>query len=349
MTTMKRPLAPLSMVVLLVGLAIRPASAEAPSVVRVVNRVDVLSGPNADSGVLATVEAGTTLDVVDTDGEWIQVSIRSDGSSEPRRGWVHAADAEAVQVSDSTAGPAASTDTTPPRRVSMRGGIPPTGDEIRAAKRQRDEQARFEQEQQARIDVARQNLERLQQEYADVVQRAGESGPSDAAQSPAPASRSIQPPRPPFDLFGGYSLLFDNSDSLTFPVGWIASVGRQLNDRLSIVGEASGSYKSAAVTGVTVASASVHTFAAGPRFSTASRSLVVYGQLLGGAAATTGSVLGVSASSAGLLLEPGLGVDVPFTRGLAVRVGGEWPIVRDSGAWFNGFRMTTGLVMRSRR
>ena len=349
MTTMMRALAPLSMMVLLVGLAIRPASAETPSVVRIVNRVDVLSRPSADSAVVATVEAGATLDVVDTDGQWIQVSLRADGSSEPRRGWVRAADAEAVQASDSPVGPASPTDTTPPRRVSMRGGIPPTGDEIRAAKRQRDAEARLEQEQQARIDVARQNLERLQQEYDDVVQHVGGSGSSDAAQSPAPVSRSIQPARPPFDLFGGYSLLFDNSDSLTFPVGWIASIGRQLNARLSIVGEASGSYKSAGVTGVTLASASVHTFAAGPRFSTASRSLVVYGQLLGGAAAMTGSVLGFSASSAGLALEPGFGVDVQFTRGLAVRAGGEWPIVRDSGAWFNGFRLTTGLVMRSRR
>ena len=358
MTTMKRLVAPVSIVLVLVGLAIRPASAEAPSMVRIVNRANVLSRPSAGSAVVATVEVGATLDVVDTDGQWIQVSLRSDESSEPRRGWVRAADAEAVPASQAPAAVTSPPDTAPPRRVVMRGGIPPTGEEIRAAKKQRDEQARLDQEQQARIDQARENLERQQQEYAEVVQRSGGSGSSDPASSsasssapaPAPASRSFQRARPTLELSGGYSLLFDNSDSLTFPVGWVASLGRQLNDALSIVGEASGSYKSAGGDGVTLASASVHTFVAGPRFSAAaSDSLVLYGQLLAGVAMTTGSVLGFSASSTGLVLEPGFGVDIPFTRSVTVRIGGELPIVRDSGAWLNGFRVTTGLVMRSKR
>ena len=304
------------------------AAGQTPATVQTVNRVQVLSHPSADGAVVVTVEPKTVLEVLDRDGQWVWVALSPDASGARRRGWVRTNDVEAA----APAGGAA------PRPSSSTSTIPPSGDEIRRAKVQREQEARIEQ--------ARQNLERTREEYEAIV-RGDPVPPLVDTPAPLPIVRSQQPSRTTLDLFGGYSLLLDDSDGITFPVGWLGSAGRQFTDVLSVVGEASGSYTNSSLQGLTLTSAQVYTFTAGPRLSTPTNGVGFYGQLLGGVAVISGSVLGVSASSVGFVLEPGFGMDIPIARSLGVRLGGELPIVRDSGGWSSGFRLMTGLVLRS--
>ena len=285
-------------------------SAQTTYAVRTVNRVQLLSRPSPDGTVVATLDAGTVVDVIDRDAEWLSVSLRS-AQGAPRRGWIRAADAESTIF------------------------IPPSAEDIRRAQAQRE-----------RVEQARQEVERRTQEYEAALH------PRDGADAQAPQTPTFKrsgADHPMWDVSGGYTLLFDNSDSLTFPLGWMLSAGRTVNDRVSIVGEVSGSYKSADLLGITLANANVHTFTAGPRYSTATNGLLLYGQFLAGFDISHGSVLGYSASSAGFAMEPGFGADFPFTKTFAIRIGGDVPIIHDSGSWFGGFRLTTGLTVLSKR
>jgi hypothetical protein len=324
----------------LMGWAGGSAFAQTAATVRTVNRVPVLSRPTADANVVVTLDKDVVVDVLDHDGQWFWVSLPPDAAGARSRGWVHAADVQSMAAGDGTAdAPAA-------RRVSS--AIPPTGDEIRRAQAQRDQDARERAQAEAKIEQARQHLEEQRRKY-EAIAHPGVT-PEAAATAVPPARRPVQlSDRPSYDVFGGYSLLFDTSDSVTFPLGWIGSVSGSLTDTVSIVAEVSGSYKSANVLGVTQAGENIHTFTAGPRFSRRSGGIAAYGQMLAGFEVASANAFGYSASSTGLALVPGFGVDIPVAPSLGVRIGGEFGIVRDSGAWFNGFRITTGLVVTGRR
>jgi hypothetical protein len=151
---------------------------------------------------------------------------------------------------------------------------------------------------------------------------------------------------PAFDVFGGYVYMWDTTDSVSFPRGWMASASRYLNDQVAIVGEVAGSYKSVSLLGVNLASGSLYTFTAGPKFSGRAGNVTAFGQVLGGLEVGSASnFLGDSASSTGFALLPGFGVDVPVAGNLGVRIGGEFGFIHDSGVWIKGFRFMTGLVV----
>ena len=66
--------------------------------------------------------------------------------------------------------------------------------------------------------------------------------------------------------------------------------------------------------------------------------------MLVGVAAIRNSSFGVSDSSAGFVLVPGGGVDIPITKTLALRAGLDIQTVHASGGWFTGFRINTGVM-----
>jgi hypothetical protein len=237
----------------------------------------------------------------------------------------------------------------PPAPPARSGSIPPSLEQLQKALAQREQDARERAQIEGQIERARQNLEKEREAY-EAAAHPDQAAASRPTAQPVRARKPPQlPERRPYELFGGYSLLFDTTDGLTFPLGWIASVSRPLDDSAAIVGEVTGSYKSGSALGVTLAGQNIHTFAAGVRLSRRTTGILAYGQLLAGLEVASAQVFGYSDSSTGFVLEPGFGVDVPVARNLGVRVGGEFTIVRDSGAWFNGFRLTTGFVVISKR
>jgi hypothetical protein len=322
---LSRVLCVLCVVPILVGCFAGAAFAQTSATVQTVNSVSVLSHPADDGTVVATVDANVVLTVLDSDAEWFWVSLPPDGAGARARGWVRGTD-----VRPSTS-------------------IPPTGDAVRRAQAQREQEARERALAESQIEVARQNLEQRRQEY-EAVANPGQATTSGATTQPTRAQNSLHVAnRPSYEVFGGYSLLFDTTNSVTFPLGWIGSVSSSLTDNISLVGEVSGGYKSQSIVGVTLARESIHAFTAGPRFSRRLSGIASYGQVLAGLTVASANVFGYSASSTAFVVAPGVGFDIPVTQSFAVRVGGESSIVRDSGAWFNEFRLTTGLVLTSKR
>ena len=112
----KRVVGILLVLALVLGAAARPLSAQAPAAVRVTARTaQIMSRPSAEAEVVLSADAGTVLNVVDTDGQWYSVLLSPDRSGVRRRGWIQARDVQLVS---------AATVTSPP--------IPPTAEEMRA-------------------------------------------------------------------------------------------------------------------------------------------------------------------------------------------------------------------------
>jgi hypothetical protein len=120
---------------------------------------------------------------------------------------------------------------------------------------------------------------------------------------------------------------------------------RARNDTITVVGQASGAYKSYDVLGTQVASASVHMFTAGPQWSRRlPNGVKAFGQAQAGLAVGRATAFGASDSSAALAIVPGGGADLPFMKNFDLRIGAEVPFVRDDG-WWKGFRFMTGIVV----
>jgi hypothetical protein len=288
----------------------------------VVGRVQAFSQPGTEGTVVSWVEAGTILQVLESQGPWYYVVLATAADGSQSRAWVRSAD---VQV--------------------LVAAIPPSADAVRASRTQRDREQRQQVIEDHRAEQAeRDTAEREARTDVTKLGRADGDGVPDSSGS----SVVVRSGWRSYDIFAGYAPSWDTSDSITYPMGWAASAGIPLNEQIAIVVEGTGAYKSASVLGVTLASTNVHTFTAGPRIWRPVGTTTVYGQMLAGLAISHGSAFGVSASSSGFALSPGAGVDVPVGRSVAVRVGGEFGFIHDAG-WYNGFRLMTGVVVRANK
>jgi hypothetical protein len=312
-----------TLVVVLTGLMALPVAAQVPTSVRVISRgAQILSRPAADAQIVFTAVMGTTLDVLDADQGWYWVSVPADRSDGRRRGWIRTRDVGPVNAADDSQVVRDSN-----QKIDQPQQQPPA-----MRNRPRATAVSSPRHSEDSVERARQLLERRQEEY-QAAQR-GFAAPSHQA-----------PTGPRYDAFGGYTWLWDSTDSISFPLGWVASIAGRVTDSVSIVGEAGGNYKSASVLGVNLASASIYTFTGGPKFSGQAGSVRPFGQVLAGLEVGHVSALGYGASSTGFAVMPGFGVDLPVANRLGVRIGGEFGFIHDSLGWSNGFKLMTGLVV----
>lgn len=137
---------------------------------------------------------------------------------------------------------------------------------------------------------------------------------------------------PAFDVSGGYSYL---RDAANFN-GWFASVAGNVSPTLGVVGEVGGNYKDPV---------SLHTFMVGPRLvSRNSDAFTPWAQVLVGAARSSVDVGGLSASTTGFSVQPGVGVDYWVAPHKGVRVGVDYRrIFGDTDT--NQLRFTVGVVL----
>jgi outer membrane protein OmpA-like peptidoglycan-associated protein len=92
---MSRPLHVFVAVPLLVAVCTGVALAQAPAAVRVVSTADIVRWfPSVPSDVLATVEPGTTLEVIGQEQEWYWVVTPRDAQGSRRGGWIAARNVE---------------------------------------------------------------------------------------------------------------------------------------------------------------------------------------------------------------------------------------------------------------
>lgn len=149
------------------------------------------------------------------------------------------------------------------------------------------------------------------------------------------------------DVAGGYAYLHEKG--LSMPAGWFASAGGNINDWIGIVGAVSGHYKTETV-GAIETKARLHTFVAGPKFTSGHGAVVPYYQVLfgGGRVNAEATVAGRTANvvTNGFDIQPGLGVDIMGGGSVGLRVGINGDYIRTNGAWAKEFQFIAGAVVR---
>lgn len=145
----------------------------------------------------------------------------------------------------------------------------------------------------------------------------------------------------------GYQFVGDAELDENFPKGWFVSGGGYLTDRVSIVGEVTGSHK-----GFTVVDLNLYTYVGGVRLSYQTGEVKPFVQFQAGAARFTTSleVVGLpnDESRTDFVIQPGGGVDIPLTDRVAARVMVDYRHIffeREAG---KEVRVAAGLVVSFR-
>ena len=358
------------------GFSAAAAAQNVPMVHVVREDAEVRSRPGTDGEVLARATRGAMLETIDMQDDWYWVVLPRDDNGTRRGGWVRARDVEVVgfgeyrttlrHFTEAAAKAKAEADAAAAEQDAR---IEKARDQVEAAR------AELDAVQDSALEKARQEVEQARREYEALVQEK----PAAAATSPASASaaptKSATPKTTPkvnrkaapstqktqdgsvsigreYALSGGYSFYRDQTGGMNFPAGWAIGVEHPLSlrgfgasaisPRLDIVGEVNGSHRSTSLLDGTSAGASLFTFAAGPKYSRQRGNVTTFAQALVGVGISRATAAGISDSSAGFALQPGVGVDYPITKTLALRVGADLAFVHDA-QWFKGFRITTGL------
>jgi len=202
-------------------------------------------------------------------------------------------------------------------------------------------------------------MEAARKQYDALTQPAGSTAatqPAAPAKTVTPAKTAAAPAAAPararssqksgnreIELFGGYSFYRDSSDAINFPVGFGVSVARNFRPSIDLLGQMTINHKGSDIPGAD-ASANLYSFLAGPRYTMPTSGGVAFAQVLGGLGVSQGSAFGISDSSAGFALQPGIGFDYPLTPLLAFRAGWDVEMIHDT-RWFTGFRLSFGLKM----
>jgi hypothetical protein len=166
---------------------------------------------------------------------------------------------------------------------------------------------------------------------------------------------AAQAPTGSTEWFAGYSYLRAPGNSIlaatagddAFSVGWAAGADRRVWRAVSLVGEASGHYKSR-TTLVDEVALSFHAFLGGPRASARIGRVTEFGQVLAGVVHGSGSAFGTTVTSTDLSVQPGGGLDYAFARRLAARLELDYRWIKGSGGRNHAsqFRAVAAIVVR---
>jgi hypothetical protein len=160
---------------------------------------------------------------------------------------------------------------------------------------------------------------------------------------------SADPP-PKAEIGGLYSV--HHNDAGTFPIGWVIALGGNLTggrtgeDKvidLLLVGEIGGSYKTVG----TYSDETIreHTFLGGVKFAgLAGRPAVPFFQVLSGVGNIAVGSGAESFSATAFAFQTGGGVDIRMGARAALRVQGDYRLLRKDGHNLNEFRFAAGMV-----
>jgi len=118
----------------------------------------------------------------------------------------------------------------------------------------------------------------------------------------------------------GYAYLYDLQDDISIPAGWYGDVNVALTDWVGIAAEASGGYKTDDSFGIPV-DLSVHTFMAGPRFTSRNNAARPFLHVLIGVGRVAAGVSGFTVSSTEFAFQIGGGVDLQMSDRVGLRLG----------------------------
>src|SRR5262245_40603793 len=162
----------------------------------------------------------------------------------------------------------------------------------------------------------------------------------------------VWPPRPSeaqvltsLEVSGGYVYLRDPVNDVNFSAGWMVGAAAGVNRWLAGVFEAGGSHRSAD-TIVGEVAFDVRSYMAGVRASARGGPVVEFGHVLVGALHGSGTILGERDSSTNVALQLGGGIDVPFSRSVALRGQADVRVIPSSPKVPHEFFFGANLVYR---
>lgn len=123
-----------------------------------------------------------------------------------------------------------------------------------------------------------------------------------------------------WQLWGGYSMLRETKDQITFPAGWTAGAARSVNGWLSIVADVDGQKKSIPSIGSDIVLTS-HAFLVGGRASKSLGRFTESAQVTLGILRADGDAFGSSSRSTAFALQPGLALEYPIAGQWSARAG----------------------------
>ena len=152
------------------------------------------------------------------------------------------------------------------------------------------------------------------------------------------------------EVAGGYQFVQDYELGENFPSGWFVSAAHNLNRRLAVVGEVSGSEWSETNPNFDLtATVNVVTYLGGMRFRGGVGSLSPFAQVLAGAARARATLSGfgttVSESETALTIQPGGGVDVRVSATIAARAMVDYRRISFADQGTNQIRLAVGVVV----
>jgi opacity protein-like surface antigen len=161
---------------------------------------------------------------------------------------------------------------------------------------------------------------------------------------------------PQFELAGSYAFMKDTTRSDSFPAGWAISAIGNVNSWIGVVAEVGGNHTSCdncqrgpfaseRFRGTNL-DITIVTFMAGPRVASHANSLVTpFAQVLLGGSHIKGGIEWDGALNTGFTYQPGAGVDVRVAPGVALRLQGDYRIIRTSGRNNKESRFLGGVVL----
>ena len=160
---------------------------------------------------------------------------------------------------------------------------------------------------------------------------------------------------PQFEIAGSYGFVRDTGRAQNFPAGWALAAAGNVNGWIGVVAEVGGGYAtcndcqrgpfaSQAFRGEDL-HLRVLTYMGGPRVTTHALSAVTpFAQVLFGGSHLSGGIEWDGALNTGMTYQPGAGVDVRVGPRVAVRLQGDYRVIRTTGHNNNQSRFLTGLV-----
>jgi hypothetical protein len=123
-----------------------------------------------------------------------------------------------------------------------------------------------------------------------------------------------------WEVSAGYSMLREENDQVTFPLGWTAGAALALNRWLSLLADVDGQRKAIPSIGSDIVLTS-HAFLAGGRASARLGRFTESAQLCVGLFRAAGDAFGSSSSSTSFAVQPGLGLEYPIAGRWSARAG----------------------------
>src|SRR5262245_14085441 len=161
---------------------------------------------------------------------------------------------------------------------------------------------------------------------------------------------------PRYEVGGAYSFLRDTDRAESFPAGWAVSVAGNATSWVGVEAEVGGNYRtcencqrgpfaSQRLLGTTL-HIRIHSYLGGPRFASHSHSIVTpFAHVLFGGSHVSGGIEWDGALNTGFTYQPGGGVDVRAAPNVAVRLQGDYRIIRTSGHNNKESRFLVGIVL----